>query len=71
VTNLARPGGNLTGFWSFEPDMGGKWLSVLKETAANVRASYGQNCCPNFQWPEWFERDKLQFKPGAREDVRT
>jgi hypothetical protein len=37
VTNLARPGGNLTGFWSFEPDMGGKWLSVLKETAANMR----------------------------------
>lgn len=22
MTNLARPGGNLTGFWSFEPDMG-------------------------------------------------
>ena len=37
MTNLARPGGNLTGFWSFEPDMGGKWLSVLKETAANMR----------------------------------
>jgi ABC-type uncharacterized transport system substrate-binding protein len=37
VTNLARPGGNLTDFWSFEPDMGGKWLSVLKETAANMR----------------------------------
>jgi putative tryptophan/tyrosine transport system substrate-binding protein len=37
VTNLARPGGNLTGFWSFEPDMGGKWLSVLKETAENMR----------------------------------
>jgi putative tryptophan/tyrosine transport system substrate-binding protein len=37
VTNLARPGGNLSGFWSFEPDMGGKWLSVLKETAANMR----------------------------------
>jgi hypothetical protein len=36
VTNLARPGGNLKGFWSFEPDMGGKWLSVLKETAANM-----------------------------------
>ncbi|WMT78837.1 hypothetical protein [Bradyrhizobium sp. Ash2021] len=37
MTNLARPGGNLTGFWSFEPDMGRKWLSVLKETAANMR----------------------------------
>jgi putative ABC transport system substrate-binding protein len=37
VTNLARPGGNITGFSPFEPDMGGKWLSVLKEAAPNLR----------------------------------
>jgi putative ABC transport system substrate-binding protein len=37
VTNLARPGGNITGFWAFEPEMGGKWLSVLKEAAPNLR----------------------------------
>jgi putative ABC transport system substrate-binding protein len=37
VTNLARPGGNITGFSAFESDMGGKWLGVLKEAAPNLR----------------------------------
>jgi putative ABC transport system substrate-binding protein len=31
VSNLARPGGNITGFSSVEPEMGGKWLGALKE----------------------------------------
>ena len=33
VSNLARPGGNITGFSSVEPEIGGKWLGVLKEVA--------------------------------------
>jgi putative ABC transport system substrate-binding protein len=33
ITNLARPGGNITGFSSFEPSMGGKWVEMLKEIA--------------------------------------
>ena len=37
VTSLARPGGNITGFVSFDGPMGGKWLEVLKETAPYVR----------------------------------
>jgi len=37
VTSLARPGGNLTGFASHEPSLGGKWLDLLKETAPHVR----------------------------------
>ncbi len=36
VASLARPGGNITGFASHEPSMGGKWLGVLKEVAPNV-----------------------------------
>jgi putative ABC transport system substrate-binding protein len=32
VASLARPGGNITGFASHAPSMGGKWLEVLKET---------------------------------------
>jgi ABC-type uncharacterized transport system substrate-binding protein len=36
VTNLARPGGNVTGFTTFEPAMGSKWLEVLKEVAPGV-----------------------------------
>jgi len=37
VTNLSNPGGNITGFHSFEPAMGGKWLEVLKQIAPSVR----------------------------------
>jgi putative ABC transport system substrate-binding protein len=36
VTNLARPGGNLTGFSLYEPAIGGKWLGVLKQMAPRV-----------------------------------
>jgi putative ABC transport system substrate-binding protein len=36
VASLARPGGNITGFASHEPSMGGKWLGVLKEAAPHV-----------------------------------
>src|SRR5262249_58227083 len=33
----ARPGGNLTGFANFEPEMGGKWLQELKQVAPSVK----------------------------------
>jgi len=33
VTNLGRPGGNVTGFALYEPSMGGKWLELLKRIA--------------------------------------
>jgi len=36
VSSLARPGGNITGFASYESSMGGKWLEVLKETAPHI-----------------------------------
>jgi putative ABC transport system substrate-binding protein len=36
VANLARPGGNITGFTNFEPSMGGKWIELLKEVAPRV-----------------------------------
>jgi putative ABC transport system substrate-binding protein len=36
VASLARPGGNITGFTTFEPTMGGKWLQILKEIAPRV-----------------------------------
>ena len=37
VSNLAHPGGNITGFPSFEPAIAGKWLEVLKELAPGIR----------------------------------
>ena len=36
VQNLARPGGNVTGFTNFEASVGGKWLELLKEAAPGV-----------------------------------
>jgi putative tryptophan/tyrosine transport system substrate-binding protein len=36
VDSLARPGGNATGFMSFEFSMAGKWLELLKEIAPSV-----------------------------------
>jgi putative tryptophan/tyrosine transport system substrate-binding protein len=36
VASLARPGGNVTGFMSFEYSLSGKWLGLLKEIAPSV-----------------------------------
>jgi len=36
VTNLARPGGNATGFTLFEYGMSGKWLELLKQIAPHT-----------------------------------
>jgi ABC-type uncharacterized transport system substrate-binding protein len=40
VTSLARPGGNITGFTSFNGEIAGKWLQLLKEVSpATTRAT--------------------------------
>ena len=36
VDSLARPGGNATGFMTFEPGIAAKWLALLKEVAPGV-----------------------------------
>jgi putative ABC transport system substrate-binding protein len=36
VQSMARPGGNITGFLSFEYSMSGKWAELLKQIAPNV-----------------------------------
>ena len=36
VDSLARPGGNATGFMTFEYGLSGKWLELLKEIAPSV-----------------------------------
>ncbi len=36
VQSLARPGGNITGFSSFDPILMGKWLQFLKEIAPDL-----------------------------------
>ena len=37
VSNMAQPGGNVTGFLNFEFSMGGKWLETLKQMAPAVK----------------------------------
>jgi putative tryptophan/tyrosine transport system substrate-binding protein len=37
VNNLARPGGNATGFMLFEYSLSGKWLDLLKQIAPDMR----------------------------------
>src|SRR5262245_47295836 len=36
VTNLAKPGGNITGFTNFDYGIGAKWVELLKEIAPHV-----------------------------------
>jgi putative tryptophan/tyrosine transport system substrate-binding protein len=37
VDSFSRPGRNITGFTPFEPSLGGKWVSILKEVAPNIQ----------------------------------
>jgi putative ABC transport system substrate-binding protein len=36
VASMARPGGNITGLSMYEPDMGAKWIELLKEIAPRI-----------------------------------
>ena len=36
VSNLAHPGGNITGFGAYEFSMGGKWLDLLKQAVPGL-----------------------------------
>jgi putative ABC transport system substrate-binding protein len=37
VASMSRPGANVTGFSAFEPEITGKWMQVLQETAPATR----------------------------------
>jgi putative tryptophan/tyrosine transport system substrate-binding protein len=41
VQSLARPGANITGFSTFEPEIGGKWLELLKEISPGLKRVAG------------------------------
>jgi putative ABC transport system substrate-binding protein len=40
IANLAHPGGNVTGFVSFEYSIGSEWLHLLKEVSPDIRHFY-------------------------------
>lgn len=37
VESLARPGANITGFSTYEPEIGGKWVETLREFSPSLR----------------------------------
>jgi putative tryptophan/tyrosine transport system substrate-binding protein len=37
IASLNRPGGNITGFATFEPSLGAKWLELLSEIAPGLK----------------------------------
>jgi putative ABC transport system substrate-binding protein len=52
VSNLAQPGGNITGFTSYEFSIGGKWLDLLKQIApglARVAVMFNPDTSPPVQ----------------------
>ena len=52
VTNLAHPGGNITGFSNFDPTTGGTWLRLLTEIAPQtkrVAVLYNRRTAPDAQ----------------------
>jgi putative ABC transport system substrate-binding protein len=64
VKDLARPGGNVTGFANFQPTMGGKWLEKLHEVAPQVRnvGLIMHPEPPNFGYLEWAEQAAMAMK---------
>jgi putative ABC transport system substrate-binding protein len=80
VDNFARPGGNVTGFASYEPSLAGKWLELLKEVDPRIRRAvmlFNPDVAPNRSIP--FVNDfrtaaaALGIEPTvvvAREDAR-
>ena len=49
VASLSRPSGNITGFTSFQFEMSGKWLELLKEVApqvGRVGILFGEDAAP-------------------------
>jgi putative ABC transport system substrate-binding protein len=54
VTNLARPGGNITGFTAISPDLSGKRLELLKEAVPSM-VRVAALWCPDLagNLPQW------------------
>jgi putative tryptophan/tyrosine transport system substrate-binding protein len=54
ISNVSHPGGNVTGFATFEPSIGGKWLQFLKAIAPDViRAGFMFNPTASGLWKTW------------------
>jgi putative tryptophan/tyrosine transport system substrate-binding protein len=52
VTNIAHPGGNITGFAAYEFSVGGKWLDLLRQMVPDLRRAavmFNPEIAPQFK----------------------
>jgi putative tryptophan/tyrosine transport system substrate-binding protein len=70
VRTMARPGGNITGFSTFEPEIGGKWLELLREVSPDV-LRIGVLSDPDFKGAAalWRSLERLSNAMGMRATV--
>jgi putative ABC transport system substrate-binding protein len=82
VASVSHPGGNLTGFSNFDPDIGGRWLQVLKDVApavTHVTVMFNPRTSPyNALWMQAIERAAPGFQVSVSqasvqsdEDIRN
>ncbi|WP_025035793.1 ABC transporter substrate-binding protein [Bradyrhizobium sp. DOA9] len=75
VQGLGKPGGNITGFTTFEPEMAGKWLQLLKQAAPAIRrvaAVFNPRTAPMILMPSVeaaIPAVKLQLVPAPAHDA--
>src|SRR6516162_3153451 len=82
VASVSHPGGNLTGFSNFDPDIGSRWLQVLKDVAPSVMhvtVMFNPSTSPyNALWMQAIERAAPGFQVSVSqasvrsdEDIRN
>jgi putative ABC transport system substrate-binding protein len=66
VASVSHPGGNVTGFSNFDPDIGSRWLQVLKDAApavTHVTVMFNPRTSPyNALWVQAIERAAPGFQ---------
>ncbi len=68
VTSLSKPGGRITGFANFEPQISGKWLDLLKQIAPRVTgAAVLRNADALARFMQAFEEGALSLGMHATE----
>ena len=82
VASISHPGGNVTGFSNFDPDIGSRWLQVLKDAApavTHVTVMFNPRTSPyNALWMQAIERAAPGFQVSVSqasvqsdEDIRN
>jgi len=67
VTNLARPGGNITGIFQRQPDVARKRVELMREAfPEKTHLAIGGACqvLPHFNWAE--QLDGVSILPGSK-----